>query len=63
MNARKRVTNRAKTAGKNNIKTGGGGKVVGLDVDLVWATNLLAGRRGGGKRGDEDRTWYRARSL
>ena len=57
MNARKSLTNRAKTAAKaktktkNNIKTGGGGKGGGLDVNLVWATNLLVGRRREEKRG------------
>ena len=47
MNARKRVTNRAKTAAKSKTKTktGVGGKGGGLDANLGWATNLLAGKR------------------
>ena len=45
INARKRATNRAKTAakGKTKVKTDGGGKLVGLDAGLGWATNLLVG--------------------
>ena len=43
MNARKRVINRAKTADNAKTKTGVGGKGGGLDADLGWATNLLAG--------------------
>ena len=45
MNARKRANNRSKNAAKANTKTGVGGKVGGLDADLGWATNFLAGRQ------------------
>ena len=47
MNTRKTEANRTKTAAKveTKTKTGEGGKVGGLDADLGWATNLLAGRR------------------
>ena len=45
MNARKKATNRAKTAAKASIKTGVGGKGGGLDTVMGWATNFLAGGR------------------
>ena len=47
MNPRKRATNRSKTIAKTNTntKTGISGKEGGLDEDLGWATNLLAGGR------------------
>ena len=40
MNVRKRANNRAKTVAKTDV----GCKGVGLDADLGWAPNLLAGR-------------------
>ena len=43
MNVRKRAKNRAKTAAKAKTKTGVKGKGGGLDTDLGWATNFLAG--------------------
>ena len=45
MNARKRATNMAKTKTKNKNKTYVCGKGGGLDDDLGWVDNLLAGGR------------------
>ena len=45
INAKKRATNRAKIAAKTKTKTGVGDKGGGLDTDLGWVTNFLAGGR------------------
>ena len=45
MNSRNRAINRANTTDKAKTKTGVGGKGGGLDSDLGWATNFLAGGR------------------